>query len=153
MDEREMKDFRDYERMLTEKSYNKILQCGLKTNTSIKLYNAVTVDEHDVATIGEWGGYWIQVAPQLFNNRIVMTPFSSPSTYDYGWCYPKGPHAILAVVAWDPQTQGEPDGFKKRIGTHKRMPGEMAATEEENKALMNAFLLEIGMVTEARPNG
>lgn len=62
----------------------------------------------------------VSVTPMIFNNRICLTHRSQyPFAYQAGWCYPKGPAAFLAALAWNPDTfeaGGEPAGFIKRAG-------------------------------------
>jgi len=77
-------------------------------------------DEYGTVTIGQWGGWLIQVMPMLFNDRLVLTPESFPLCYDYGWCYPKGGAAHLAAKVWNPQTEAEPAGYIKAVGPPRR---------------------------------
>lgn len=61
---------------------------------------------------------WIvSVTPMIFNDRVL---FSMKADYPWGWtagwCYDKGGGAVLAAVAWDPDTQHSPVGFKKIAG-------------------------------------
>lgn len=85
-------------------------------NPVIDFLDEPTYDEYGVATIGMWGGYLIQIQPMLYTDRLVLTPQKSPLVYDYGWDFPKGPTVMLAALAWNPDTDGEPHGFTKRIG-------------------------------------
>jgi hypothetical protein len=61
---------------------------------------------------------WIvSVTPMMFNDRVCVTAHDEyPRTYTAGWCYDKGGAAALAAGVWDPETQPEPVGFKKRAG-------------------------------------
>lgn len=95
-----------------------------KWMTTIDLFDPPIHDQYGTMTVGRWGGYLVQIMAMGFNNRVVITPEAFALVYDYGWCYDKGPAALLAVLAWDPQTEGEPLGFKKRIGLKHRVPGE-----------------------------
>ncbi|MFS0885269.1 hypothetical protein [Aeromicrobium sp. 179-A 4D2 NHS] len=58
---------------------------------------------------------WIvSVAPMLFNNRILLSRTDEyPLHWVAGWCYDKGPAAPLAAIAWNPDTDREPAGYKK----------------------------------------
>jgi hypothetical protein len=85
-----------------------------------------TVDDYGTVTIGTWCGWLVQVVPMIFNDRLVLTPESLPLVYDYGWCYPKGGAAHLAALVWDPEAEGEPAGFKKRVNAVPRQAGETA---------------------------
>lgn len=91
----------------------------------IRFHPTVSFDGYGVMTVGDWGGYLIQIMPMAYNDRLVMTPASLPSVYDFGWCFPKGPAPVLAALVWNPETEGEPKGFIKRIGS-PRQPGETA---------------------------
>ena len=57
----------------------------------------------------------VSVSPQLFNDRILLTSrlHGYPRTWLAGWCYDKGPAAMLAARVFDPETQHEPVGYKK----------------------------------------
>lgn len=79
----------------------------------MQLYDTPTTDGYGTVTIGEWGGWLVQVVPMIFNDRLVLTPKTAQYVYDYGWCYDKGPAAYVAARAWNPETEGEPPGFKK----------------------------------------
>lgn len=92
-----------------------------------------TPDEHGTITIGRWGGWIVQIVPMIYNHRLVLSPEDAPEVYDYGWCYPQSdeyssslPPALGAAIMWDPQTEGEPHGYIKAIGTKRREPGEVA---------------------------
>ncbi len=92
----------------------------------MKLWDQFIPDGYGTIRIGQYGGWWVEICPMLYNDRLVLTPESNPLVYDYGWCYDKGPQALIAAHCWDPHTHGEPPGFKKRVGDHKRWPGETA---------------------------
>lgn len=72
--------------------------------------------EKAVYRVGETDTHLIEICPMIYNHRVVMTPKSSPLTWDWGWCYPDLASALLAVAAWDPVTQLEPSGYMKRVG-------------------------------------
>lgn len=55
----------------------------------------------------------VWVLSMIYNDRIVIGPRES-GFYEHGWCYDKGGSAVLAALAWDPRTQDEPEGYKKR---------------------------------------
>lgn len=97
--------------------------------TTIKLADEPEMDEYGTVTLGTWKGYLIQVMPMLFNDRLVMSPVIAPYTYDHGWCFDKGGAAYLAALVWDPETQGEPPGYKKCATGGKRKPGEDVDTD------------------------
>lgn len=61
---------------------------------------------------------WIvSVTPMIFNDRVILTMRSEyPSGWTAGWCYDKGGAAILAAMAWDPNTEHSPVGYKKVAG-------------------------------------
>lgn len=78
------------------------------------------VDGYGTVTYGEWGGYLVQIVPMIFNDRVVLTPEDASDVYDYGWCYPKGGAAVLAMVAWNPETEAEPAGYIKAVVDGRR---------------------------------
>lgn len=92
----------------------------------INLHESPMVDPYGVVTIGDWGGWLVQVTAMIFNDRLLLTPSYMPQVHDYGWCYPKGGAAYLAALAWDPMTQAEPVGYKKRASMGVRQAGEQA---------------------------
>jgi hypothetical protein len=106
----------EVQRLHRTRQWKRVLQ-AVKDNAVIDYYDEPVYDKWGTATAGEWGGYLIQVMPMIYNDRLVMTPKAHPFVYDYGWCYPKGPAALLAALTWDPDEFGEPHGFIKRIGT------------------------------------
>lgn len=56
------------------------------------------------------------VVPALFNDRVILVPLANTKFYDFGWCYDRAGHlAVVAALAWDPDAEPEPVGFKKRI--------------------------------------
>lgn len=66
---------------------------------------------HVVKVTDDW---IVSVTPMIFNDRICLTDRNEwPNTYTAGFCYDKGGAAILAALAWDPDTEPYPDGFKK----------------------------------------
>lgn len=117
-------------RRFTERHYAAILS-KFTGERSITFLDQPTTDGWGTLTIGEWGGYRIQIMPMLFNDRLIMTPRDSTATYHHGWCYDKGGAAYLAALVWDPQTQGEPVGYKKRATAGVRQAGEMASAGSE----------------------
>lgn len=92
----------------------------------MKLLDRPVIDQYGVITVAEYGGWFVQAMSMLFNDRIVLAPVTEPRVYDYGWCFPKGGAAGLALLAWNPDTEGEPVGYTKAINGH-RQPGEKAA--------------------------
>lgn len=106
---------RPVHRLLQAHHWNRVIRLADKTGSSIRFRDEVIVDDYLTVTIGDWGGYLIQIMPMIFNDRLVMTPQSCPYTYDYGWCFPKGGAAGLSALAWDPEFEAEPVGFLKRI--------------------------------------
>ncbi len=69
--------------------------------------------------IGSWivketDDWIVSVTPMIFNDRVLFTQRAEyPNFCTAGWCYDKGPAAILAAMAWDPDTQHSPVGHKK----------------------------------------
>src|SRR4051812_5630876 len=61
--------------------------------------------------------HWrVVVIPMIFNFRICISEKRFDPVragYTAGWCYDKGPAAFLAALAWDPETEVRPVGWKK----------------------------------------
>lgn len=116
---------------LIKRTYREVLPtaepeqaCG--TVSTIQFYSRVKVDDFATVTLGKWGGYYIQIIPSVHTNRLVLTPMTGNRVYAHGWCFDRGPAAALAALAWDPQRQAEPHGYKIRIGP-RRLAGEQAS--------------------------
>jgi hypothetical protein len=73
------------------------------------------VDETTQTVIVKETAEWIvSVAPMIFNDRVLLTHQSEyPDFWTAGWCYDKGGAAFLAAIAWDPDAEPAPVGFKK----------------------------------------
>lgn len=75
-------------------------------------------------------GYYLDIAPQLVNYRLVTTPVENESSWVRGWCYAgRGRHsfvaAVLAAALWDGSDHTEPTGWNKSLQTREwREPGE-----------------------------
>jgi hypothetical protein len=95
-------------------------------NSPIEWCEPPTTDDYGVTTFGTWGGYYIQVMRMIVNHRIVMTPIDNTTGYEHGWCYPTMTAAVLALLAWNPDTDGEPPGYTKRATYRARPAGERA---------------------------
>lgn len=74
----------------------------------------VVMDEFGVVTVGVWGGYALQIAPMIGTDRVLMSP--DDTGWDFGWCFPPGIAAVLALLTWYPGSEAEPVGFIKRAG-------------------------------------
>jgi hypothetical protein len=111
-------------------------------DSPIAFYDKVVVDEYMAVSVGEWGGYLIQITSMGFNNRIALSPLGM-HVYDWGWCYDRGPTALMALLIWNPETEGEPPGYKKVAGAGGRQPGQKAGPLTQNAltglALIAAF--------------
>lgn len=88
------------------------------------------VDEYGQALFGQWGGWWLGINEMLVNERLVMWRQSdggteAPNVPVFGWCYPKGGLALMALMSFKPETMGEPLSFVKRA-MGERLPGETA---------------------------
>lgn len=69
---------------------------------------------HVVKETDEW---IVAVAPMIFNDRVLfMTRREYPVSWSAGWCYDQGGAAIFAALAWDPDTEHSPVGYKKVAG-------------------------------------
>ena len=80
-------------RPVPERGWNDTIRCVI-----------VTITDH-----------WIvAVTPMIFNDRVILMDRDDWDTSIVaGWCYDKGPAAVVAALAWDPETQQEPAGHKK----------------------------------------
>lgn len=63
----------------------------------------------------------ISVCVLLYHFRVAMTKHTDPWGWEHGWCYsnPDQPsddltRAVIAALAWDPDTEPEPFGWSKR---------------------------------------
>lgn len=126
VDQAEFQEHLEYMRLsrsLLETHYAEIVK-GYATETAIGFYPQPTSDDFGTMTLGEWQGYLVQIMAMTFNDRLILTPANATGGYDHGWCYQKGAAALLAALAWNPETQGEPLGFKKKATAGLRQPGE-----------------------------
>ncbi|MFF7198258.1 hypothetical protein ACFZAM_31685 [Streptomyces sp. NPDC008079] len=80
----------------------------------LRVYDEPVPNDRQGYTVGEDEHYWYDMIPMVFNHRLVMTPKDAPSGWDWGWCYNGPVELMLAVHMWDPETQSEPIGWKKR---------------------------------------
>jgi hypothetical protein len=84
----------------------------------VSLIDTLTVDEWGTITVKVVGDETVQVVPMIFNDRIVIG--SNPGMgYEHGWCYDQG-IALIAALVWDPATEDEPAGYKKRATPGRR---------------------------------
>jgi len=72
-------------------------------------------DDYGVTTLGYWGGFAVQIQTMIFNDRLLLSETGTYGNPIYGWCYPKGGAAHLAALAWNPETENEPAGYKKAV--------------------------------------
>lgn len=64
--------------------------------------------------LGEDDDYRYVMMVMIFNYRLVMVPKDDPMMWEWGWCF-SGPKELLAGLhVWNPDTQHEPLGWKKR---------------------------------------
>ncbi|MFE4863267.1 hypothetical protein [Streptomyces sp. NPDC056670] len=78
------------------------------------VYDELVRNDREGFTIAEDDEYFYDALPYAFNWRLVMTPKADPRVWDYGWCYDGSASLILAMRVWNPETQNEPLGWKKR---------------------------------------
>jgi hypothetical protein len=116
---------REAQREMAIRRYGRWLAMNL-ASSPIEFYTEVKIDDYYTVTVGEWGGYLVQIMPMIFNDRLVLTPQSCLGVYDHGWCFDKGPAALLAALVWNPETEGEPVGYKKRATAGVRQAGDRA---------------------------
>lgn len=63
--------------------------------------------------IKETPDWIVAVSPMIYNDRILFALRRDYPGYTAGWCYNKGGSAVLAALAWDPDTEHTPVGLKK----------------------------------------
>jgi hypothetical protein len=74
-------------------------------------------DAIESLVVKETDDWIVSVTPMIYNDRLLLTMRSQyPTGWTAGWCYNKGGAAILAALAWDPDTQHDPVGYKKVAG-------------------------------------
>lgn len=59
----------------------------------------------------------VAVVPMIYNDRVVLCRRERDewrTGYVAGWCYDKGGAAGLAALAWDPERDAEPAGYRKK---------------------------------------
>ncbi|WP_371590868.1 hypothetical protein [Streptomyces sp. NBC_00470] len=81
---------------------------------SLDLYPQPVENDRECLTLAEDETYYYDAINMLFNWRLVMTPKATPEMWLYGWCYDGQLALTLALKTWDPETQNEPLGWKKR---------------------------------------
>lgn len=76
-------------------------------------YNAETV-----MVVVQVTEHWVVgVVPQAYNDRVLLCSHEEWRTsWTAGFCYDRGPAAMLAAAAWDPEREWFPVGFKKVAG-------------------------------------
>lgn len=82
--------------------------------SSLRLYEQPVPNGRESFTIAEDDEHFYDLVPMLFNHRLVITPKESLYRWVWGWCFDGPVEAILAMRVWDPETQNEPVGWKKR---------------------------------------
>jgi hypothetical protein len=71
-------------------------------------------DQRRAWLVRETEHFEVCVVPMIYNDRLTVAPLGDWSGYSHGWCYDKGGTAFLAALAWDPETQDMPVGWKKQ---------------------------------------
>jgi hypothetical protein len=136
---------------LARRRYNQLISSTM-TDSPIDFYAKVKIDKWGVVTVGDWGGYLIQIQPFAYHDRLVMSPIRSPLTYPYGWDYPKGSAAVRAALRWNPQRKGEPEGYVRRIG-NRRIAGQRAVLPGDGSTSLKAITIKYGLATKHQPKG
>jgi len=71
-------------------------------------------DDMQSLVIKETDKWVVSVTPMIFNDRILLSSKEEwPHFWTAGYCYDKGPSAVLAAIIWDPEKERNPLGFKK----------------------------------------
>lgn len=78
----------------------------------------MVLNERSTITVKTAGRWLVEIAPMMFNFRLVLTPTANPDCYDHGWCFfGRGPDAFarawLAALVFDPTVELEPAGYDK----------------------------------------
>lgn len=81
--------------------------------------DAMSADEYGAVTIKQVGDDYVLVVPMIYNDRVVISD-APQYGYDHAWCFDKGAPAIVAALVWDPDTQDEPLGYKKKATAGRR---------------------------------
>lgn len=87
-------------------------------------------EERACWTVKETAVYLIEVIPQMFNFRLVITPKEMTMVYDDMWCYDSLTSALLGALCWDgnyPDT--EPEGWFRHPPTGRRRKDGDPSTE------------------------
>jgi hypothetical protein len=80
-------------------------------------------DEQQANVVKVTENWIVAVTPMIYNDRIILATHAGWKWgYTAGFCYDKGPAAILAASLWNPETERYPLGYKK-IACDSR-PGE-----------------------------
>ncbi|MBT2384504.1 hypothetical protein [Streptomyces sp. ISL-11] len=87
---------------------------ALSPVSALRLYTVPVLNDRESTSIAEDDDYFYDLIPMAFNHRLVMTPKKNTRVWDYGWCYDSALAAIACVHVWNPETQNEPLGWKKR---------------------------------------
>lgn len=75
------------------------------------------------------GDYYLDIAPQLVNYRLVTTPVDNEMGWERGWCYVGKDRdawmaVLLAAALWEGSDDSEPLGWNKNLQTQAwREPG------------------------------
>jgi hypothetical protein len=100
--------------------------CPLGTDQDLVLE---WVQDGTLYRVKEVLGYYLDIAPQLVNYRLVTTPVEDESGWERGWCYAGRGRAafmaaLLAAAMWDGSDDTEPLGWNRNLQTQQwREPG------------------------------
>lgn len=86
--------------------------------------DTTTLNGRGCYSVKETEHYYVEIAPMIFNYRVVITPKASPDGYEAGWCYfgrtaASLTRAVLAAAAFDPETETAPVGYDKALGDRR----------------------------------
>lgn len=74
-------------------------------------------------------GSWAGVKPMLFGNARLCMDMDWSGVNGEQYCYDGLAAAVLALASFDPDTQEEPQGWKKSVLDGRRRPGGDASKE------------------------
>lgn len=80
--------------------------------------------------LGDGRAVWIY--PLLYTHSICIGRINYP-VYDDRWCYADRAKAEAALVAWNPLTQKEPEGWHRHPDSGRRRPDGDPTKEHVNR--------------------
>lgn len=69
------------------------------------------------------------ISPMTFGKGRICVGGWDDGGYTDGFCYVSYLEALAALIAWDPSTDQEPDGWIRHVGSGRRRPNGDASEE------------------------